>query len=96
MLKLWSSVAAGIMVTVLASNLIASEDGPGGGRPRGGFGGRASFDMLLSIFDGDDSSDLSEDEVPGRVWGRLSQADADGDGIVTREEFESVGKPRGI
>ena len=42
---------------------------------------------------GDDSGDLVEKEVPFPVWRRLSHADADGDGFVTREEFESVQKP---
>jgi hypothetical protein len=52
--------------------------------------------MLLGAFDSDDSEDLSEDEVPGRVWYRLSQADADDNGLVNRQEFEAFGKPRGI
>ena len=55
-------------------------EGPRGGRP--------SFDQLLEAFDKDASGSLAKDEVPGRVWTRLSQADADGDGCVTREEFD--------
>ena len=96
MVKLWGSIATAMIVTVLASNFVAAEDVPGGGRPRGGYGGRPSFDTLLGAFDGDESGDLAEEEVPGRVWGRLSRADADDNGVVTREEFESVGNPRGI
>lgn len=86
---LFASVA---LVAFSAS--IAEAQGPGGGRPRGGFGGRPSFDTLLSAFDADDSGDLASDEVPGRVWYRLSQADSDDNGIVTRKEFESFGKPQ--
>ena len=54
-----------------------SAQGPGGQR-----GGKPSFDRLLEAFDADESNSLSEDEVPGRVWSRLSQADADDDGEV--------------
>lgn len=72
----------------------AEAQGPGGDRPRGGFGGRPSYDVLLSAFDADQSGDLALDEVPGRVWFRLSQADSDNNGIVTRKEFESFGKPK--
>ena len=57
-------------------------------RPGGGHGGRPSFERLVEAFDADDSESLSEDEVPGRVWWRLSSADANGDGVVTREEFD--------
>ena len=96
MVKLLKTVATAMMITMLVSNQVAAEDGPGGGRPRDGFGGRPSFDFLLNVFDGDDSGDLAEEELPGRVWGRLSQADTDGDGVVTREEFESIESPRGI
>lgn len=84
---LFASVA---MVALSAS--IAEAHGPGGGRPRGGFG-RPSFDTLLNAFDADDSGDLASEEVPNRVWFRLSQADSDDNGVVTRNEFESFGKP---
>jgi|688.fasta_scaffold421088_2 hypothetical protein len=96
MVRFLNLVAATMLVTTLASDLCTAQEGPGGGRPRGGRGGRPSFDMLLGAFDSDDSEDLSEDEVPGRVWYRLSQADADDNGLVNRQEFEAFGKPRGI
>jgi len=59
----------------------------------GGYGGRPSFDTLLSAFDSDKSGDLASNEVPDRVWFRLSKADSDKNGVVTRKEFESVGNP---
>lgn len=63
-------------------------------RADGGGRGRPSFDTLLGAFDENDDESLSEDEVPGPVWARLSRADADEDGTVTREEFDAVKKPR--
>jgi hypothetical protein len=67
----------------------ASAQKPGGA----GRGGRPSFDKLLEAFDANDDSELTEDEVPERVWMRLSHADADDDGSVTRDEFDAVKKP---
>ena len=58
-------------------------------RRPGGRGGRPSFDRLLGAFDANEDGALEEDETPSPVWWRLSQADADGDGYVTREEFDS-------
>lgn len=60
---------------------------------RGGFGppwarggeGPRPFG-LFAIFDADEDGALTEDEVPERVWTRLSAADLDGDGAVTRME----------
>ena len=78
-----------VMFSVVLMAQVNSSSAADGQRPRGGFGGRPSYDMLLSAFDSDSSKDLAKEEVPGRVWYRLSQADADGDGIVTRKEFDS-------
>ena len=85
MMKFFGIVTVGVVLMTQVNPSSAAD----GQRPRGGFGGRPSYDMLLSAFDSDDSKDLAKDEVPGRVWYRLSQADADGDGIVTRKEFDS-------
>ena len=88
MLKSLTAVLAAALLTVVASSVTAADD-----HPRGGRGGRPSFDTLLDAFDGDDSGDLTESEVPFPVWRRLSHAGADGDGLVTHEEFESVQEP---
>lgn len=80
--------AVALMLATVAAEV--SAQGPGGQR-----GGKPSFDRLLGAFDADDSGSLSKDEVPGRVWSRLSQADADGDGDVTREEFDGYKPGRG-
>jgi len=81
----------GGLVAVLA--IIATLGDVSAQGPRGGRGGRPSFDRLLDAFDANDDEVLAKDEVPSRVWERLSQADADGDGSVTREEFDSY-RPR--
>ena len=80
----------------LAALLVATSCGvesfgqrPGGKGGPGGRGGRPSFDLLLSAFDRSDDGALDESEVPQRVWARLSQADSNGDGSVTRKEFDS-------
>ena len=86
----------GILSMTLAMALVVSANqcsaqGPGG--PRGP-GGKPSFDRLLEAFDANNDEALSKDEVPGRVWTRLSRADADGNGLVTRQEFDGY-KPSG-
>lgn len=60
-----------------------------------GRGGPPSFDTLLSAFDSNNDEALSSDEVPPPVWRRLSNADANEDGSVTRDEFEAARKTRG-
>ena len=77
------------MVVLTANSLEVSAQRPGGQMGPGGRGGRPSFDRLLLAFDQNDDEELEENEVPPRVWSRLSQADADDDGYVTRKEFDS-------
>lgn len=74
-------VAVAAMACVTESAMAAA--------PQRGSGSRPSFDKLLSAFDADKNGELSKSEVPGRVWLRLSAADANADGKVTRQEFES-------
>ena len=59
---------------------------------RGGSGTRPSFDTLLAAFDADKNGELSQAEVPARVWLRLSAADGNKDGKVTRNEFDSYAR----
>ena len=58
-----------------------SAQGQGGGRP--------SFDKLLDAFDANGDGALEADEVPARVWACLSNADANGDDVVTKTEFDA-------
>ncbi|HRX81514.1 MAG TPA: hypothetical protein P5307_20735, partial [Pirellulaceae bacterium] len=39
------------------------------------------------IFDADEDGALTVDEVPERLWERISQADANEDGTVTADEL---------
>jgi len=80
------------MALVACAVSSVSADEQSGGRPPGA-GGRPSFEKLLDAFDGDDSGDLDRSEVPPPVWRRLSAADANGDEVVTGEEFHAVGNP---
>lgn len=65
-------------------------------RPGGpGRGGPPSFDKLLDAFDANNDGELAEEEVPPPVWYRLSNADANDDGVVTRAEFEAARKKLG-
>ena len=81
--KWFGGLVAVLAIVALADE--ASAQRPGGG-PRGG---RPSFDRLLRAFDANGDEALDEDEVPGRVWSRLSWADANDDGAVSREEYDS-------
>lgn len=80
--KWFVALVALLMLTACAVEV--SAQGPGGGR-----GDRPSFDKLIDAFDANDDGMLEEDEVPPRVWARLSQADANDNGYVTRKEFDS-------
>jgi len=53
-------------------------------RLRGVFG-----DRLFERFDTDGEGYLSPDNLPEGAWERLSSADTDGDGRVSREEFDA-------
>jgi len=57
-----------------------------GGRPGGGAGGG---DMFANL-DKDKDGKLTETEVPEQLWARLSKADKDADGAVSKAEMEAV------
>jgi len=62
---------------------------PGGGS---GFGGPPDTDMLLGRFDQDKDGLLDESELPPFLWQRLRDKDANHDGKVSRQEFETGGR----
>jgi len=53
------------------------------GRPR-------SVEGTFLRFDADDDGKLTRQEVPPWLWPRLSSADADGDGAVSRDEMRNL------
>lgn len=51
--------------------------------------GRPPFEKFLAIFDQNSDDQLEQSELPPPVWDRMSQADGNGDGIVTKQEYDS-------
>lgn len=82
------SILCGLLAVIGFADLASAQKPEGVGR-----GGRPSFDKLLQAFDENQDESLSEAEVPEPVWLRLSLADADENGTVTRDEFDAVKKP---
>ena len=52
--------------------------------------GPPDVDTLFGLFDADGDDVLDRGEVPPPVWRRLRKADDDGDGAVTRAEYEAA------
>ena len=45
---------------------------------------------MISRYDADKDGKLSKTEAPAELWERLSKADENADGLVSKEELESV------
>ena len=92
MRRMMMNLGLGLVVAITAMASASAADGPANGRGAGGppwareGNGPRPF-MLFRIFDANEDDALSEEEVPGPVWARLSAADADEDGTVTRDEL---------
>ena len=86
------SMVLAVVVAMGAMESVSAVEPSGGETSRGG---RPSFDTLLSAFDADEDGELMENEVPGPVWYRLSKADADDNGSVSRSEFDSYRSGQG-
>ena len=71
-----------------------SSSGPPGRGPQGrrGFEGPPSAAGMFHAMDRNNDGKLSKDEVPGPMWSRLSEADADKDGFISRAELEEFWK----
>ncbi len=83
-----------LVITALALGAVtagaadAPAVGRGGGGPPWAHGGKGPRPFgLFAIFDADEDGALTEEEVPARVWMRLSAADLDDDGAVTHDEI---------
>lgn len=67
--------------------------GKGPGSPGPGKGPRDRGAMFQRA-DKNGDGKLTKDEVPERLWERISKADADGDGAVTKEELKQAAPKR--
>lgn len=66
------------------------------GGQRGGEGrGMPNPEQLFQRLDANGDGKLSKDELPERFGQRIMQADADKDGVVTKEEFAEIAKQMG-
>jgi Ca2+-binding EF-hand superfamily protein len=63
------------------------DPGKGGPGKNGDSGGKGN---PLEEFDRNADGKLSQDEVPGEIWARMSKADKDGDGLVSGEELKQA------
>ena len=63
------------------------QGGPGLGGPQGG------PEAVFSRYDADKDGKLSKTEVPAEMWDRLSKADENADGLVSKEELKGVYRP---
>ncbi len=86
MLSIKFRVLAGAAVLAVAASSVDAAPFPpiGGGPP--------NADVLFDRFDDNGDDALTEDEVFAPMWARLQNADANGDGMVTRAEYaDAVG-----
>jgi len=56
-------------------------------------GGPPNIDEVFKM-DTDNDGMISKAEVKGRLADRFSEIDADGDGYITRDEFEKAPRPK--
>ena len=71
---------------VTEDELKAAWKGRGGGPGKGPGGPGAMFERMDKNGDGK----LAEDEVPAEMWAKVSKADEDADGLVSKQEMEKV------
>lgn len=62
-----------------------------GGRP-GDSGQRGGPEAIFGRFDEDKDGKLSSTEVPAEMWAKVSKADTDADGLVSKEEMKEAYK----
>ena len=93
----WMTSLSLLLAVALAAPAFAGEGEGGrrGGRGEGKRGGgKAKCERLFQKFDQNEDGALTSDEVPEKLWTRISKADADGSGGVTKEELKAAHKER--
>ena len=81
-----------VLLCALALAVPAYAEG-GGGKRQGGKKGRRAG-QLFEKFDKNKDGALTSDEVPENCWTKISRADADGDGAVTKAELKKARRDR--
>jgi hypothetical protein len=64
--------------------------GKAGAAGAGGRGPRMTVDEMFQRDDKNKDGKLTKDEVPERVWSRISRADTNGDGAITKDEMKAA------
>ncbi len=85
------SLATALALAVVLAVPAVAEEGAKEGKGKRGKGKCA---RAFKKFDKDGSGTLTSDEVPAKLWSRLSKADADGDGAVSKAEAKAAKKAR--
>lgn len=85
----------GISKEEIAAGFRAAGGGPDKMKGPGGRGGPSGGpDAIFGKMDENKDGKLSKDEVPAEMWAKLSNADNDADGTVSKAELEKVFKER--
>jgi len=68
--------------------------GPGGSGKKPGSRGEGGRGDPIAQFDKNNDGKLSKEEVPPEVWARMSKADKNADGLISKGELEAAHKGR--
>lgn len=90
MKRILSAVAVLIAVVALSVPAYAGEGKGKGKRGKA----RRHAGKIFKHFDKNKDGSLTADEVPEKIWNKISRADANGDGAVTKAELRQARKDR--
>lgn len=78
----------------LRAGFAAAMGGKGKGRNAAGVSTAGGADAIFTKMDTDKDGKLSSEEVPAEMWSKLSKADEDADGLVSKAELGKVYQAR--
>jgi Ca2+-binding EF-hand superfamily protein len=87
--RIWKATVLTTLGLLLIAGATLAQPGGGPGRGRR-HGGPPPIDRIFERFDANKDGRLTQDELPAQVAERIMEADADGDGAVTKEELEQA------